>query len=68
MYPKNKSNLGHVFLITKVKTLAKKLLAVRPEIVTRREKNTRMAIEKLFALNANAKRGTLWFTQVSVPP
>ena len=37
------------------KTLTKKLLAVRPEKVMRRknEKKTRMAIAKLFALNAN---------------
>ena len=36
-------------------TLTKKLLAVRPEKVMRRknEKKTRMAIAKLFALNAN---------------
>ena len=37
------------------KTLTKKLLAVHPEKVMRRknEKKTRMAIAKLFALNAN---------------
>ena len=47
----------HVFLITKIKKLTKKLLEVRPQKVTRREKKkkTRMAIAKLFALNANTK-------------
>ena len=38
--------------------MTKKLLAVRPEKVTRRKKGkkrTRKAIEKLLALNANAK-------------
>ena len=44
-----------VFLTTKVKKFAKKLLAIRPEKVMRRKKRkkTRMAIGKLFALNAN---------------
>ena len=42
-------------MITKVKTLAKKLLIVRTEKVTRRKKKkTRMTIAKLFALNAKA--------------
>ena len=45
-------------MITKLKTLAKKLLAVRSEKSDEKEKKknkTRMAITKLFALNANAK-------------
>ena len=42
-------------MITDLKTLAKKLLAVRPEKVTRMKKRkTRIAIAKLFALHANA--------------
>ena len=46
----------HAFLITYDKTFTKKLLAVRPEKVKRREKKdkTRKAITKLFASNANA--------------
>ena len=47
----------HAFLITNLKTLTKKLLAVRPEKWTgreRKQKKTRMPIAKLFALNANA--------------
>ena len=50
---------SHIFLITKLKSLAKKLLAVRPEKVTKKEKKKRprMAIAKLFALNINAKKG-----------
>ena len=46
-----------VFLITKLKTLAKSFLAVRPEKMMRRKKRkkNRMGIAKLFALNANAK-------------
>ena len=47
---------SHALLIPNVKTLAKKLLAVRPEKETRRrkkkEKKTRMAIAKLFPLNS----------------
>ena len=53
---------SHVFVITYGKTFTKKLLAVRPEKVTKRKKRkkkTRKAIAKLFALNANAK--CLWF-------
>ena len=48
---------SHVFLITKVKTFHKKLLAVCPEKVARRKKRkkTRMAIAKLFALDTNTK-------------
>ena len=46
-------------MITCDKTLTKKLLTVRPEKVTRRKKRekkrTTKAIEKLLALNANAK-------------
>ena len=47
------------FLVTKVKKLAKKLLAVRPEKVIKRKKRkkTRMAMAKLFAVKANAKKG-----------
>ena len=47
---------SHAFLITNVKTLGKKLLAVRPEKGTRRtkRKKTRMATAKFSALNANA--------------
>ena len=43
-------------MITYDKTFTKKLLAVRPEKVKRREKKdkTRKAITKLFASNANA--------------
>ena len=47
---------SHVFVITKVKTMPRKLLEVRPEKVTRRKKGrikTRMTIAKLSALNAN---------------
>ena len=46
-------------LITYLKTLPKNLLAVYPENWTRkkkRNKKTRMAIAKLFALNANVKK------------
>ena len=49
---------SHVFLITYNKTLAKKLLSVPSEKVTRsnkKKKKARKAIAKLFALNANAK-------------
>ena len=49
---------SQVFLITKVKTFAKKFLGVRPVKVTRRKKKKekkKIAIAKLFALNANAK-------------
>ena len=48
---------SHIYLITYDKTLTEKLLAVRPEKVTRKKKRikrTREAIAKLFALNANA--------------
>ena len=47
---------SHVFFITIVKTFAKKLLAVPPEKVKKKKKKkekTRIAIAKLFALNAN---------------
>ena len=47
---------SHVFVITKVKTLPRKLFEVRPQKVTRRKKGrikTRMTIAKLSALNAN---------------
>ena len=51
---------SHAFLITYDKTLTKKILAVRPEKVTRRRKRknrkNRMAIAKFFAFNANAVR------------
>ena len=47
----------HVFLVTKLKTLPKKLLAVRPEKVTRRKKRKKIEwqLQSFFALNANAK-------------
>ena len=45
----------HAFLINNLKTFAKKLLAVRPENVTRRKKRkTRMTIAKLLAFHTNA--------------
>ena len=47
---------SHVFVITKVITLPRKLLEVRPEKVTRRKKRrikTRITIAKLSELNAN---------------
>ena len=52
---------SHIFLINKLKTFAKKLLAVRPKKVTKKEKKKRprMAIAKLFALNTNVKKATL---------
>ena len=48
---------SHSSLITNLKTLAKKILEVRPEHWTRRkkEKKTKMTIAELFPLNANAK-------------
>ena len=48
---------SHVFLISNLNIFPKKLLVVRPEKGTRREKKnkTRMAIAKLIALNAKAK-------------
>ena len=52
---------SYTFLITDNKTLTKKLLASPSKNVTRRKKRkkrTKMAIAKLFALNANAKRKT----------
>ena len=53
MCPRNELDLG---LKKLTKKLNKKLLAVRPEKVTRRKKRKKMrkAIAKLFALNANA--------------
>ena len=45
----------HSFLINNLKMFAKKLLAVRPENVTRRKKRkTRMASAKLLAFHTNA--------------
>ena len=60
------SSWSHAFLITYHKTLAKKLLAVRLEKVTRRKKRkkTRKAIAKLFTLNANAINGFLYYQNV----
>ena len=57
---------SHTLLKTSHKTFTKKLLAVLPEKVTRRkkEKKTRMAIAKLFVLNANAK--STWRVQFLV--
>ena len=48
MCPKNESDLGQ--------TLAKKLLAIRPEKVKRRKnkKKSRMTFAKLFGINASA--------------
>ena len=47
---------SHAFFRTYDRTLAKKLLAVHPEKVTRRKKRkkTREAIAKLFTLSINA--------------
>ena len=48
---------SHAFLVTNVNKFTKRLLAVRPEKETRRKKRkreTRMAIAKLLAFNANA--------------
>ena len=46
---------SYAFLITYHKRWLKSFSAVRPGKLTRRKKKTRMAIVKLFALNANAK-------------
>ena len=44
---------SHAFFITNLKKLAKKLLAVRPEKLTRRKKRKTIAIAKLFAFHVN---------------
>ena len=55
MCPRNESDLGHrLSLVMNFKTLAKKLLAVRPKTVLGiRKRKKRMAITKRFALHAN---------------
>ena len=47
---------SHVFLITKIKTLAKKLLVVRPEKVTRRKKNKKTYNGNCKAFRVKRKR------------
>ena len=63
---------SHAFLITYDKTLTKKLLAVCPEKMTRRKKiknkKTRMAIAKLFALYGNAVSSGLKWSQWWIEP
>ena len=53
----------HASLTTNLKTFSEKLLTVSPENWTRRKKikNTVIAIEKLFPLNANAMNWSIYF-------
>ena len=55
-------------MITNIKTFAEKLSAVHPEkgMRRRKRKKTRMAVTKLFALNANAKHDSILMSSVKI--